>query len=93
MYTLVEAEYEIKDMLHFDGETIEDWIDRDLRRRAIEKGYKDVAISREIDNSEDYDHANRIWFSLTTDRHADGSVVYKAHLNSTNELPRESGVE
>ena len=88
MYTLSEAEYEIKDMLHFDGETIEEWIDRDLRRIAIEDGYVSVPTSRELDTDKSEYGNPRVWFTLVTERKADGSAIYNARLHSSREVPK-----
>lgn len=88
MYVVVEHVYEMKDMIDFDGEHVEAWIDRDMRRRAAEAGYTvNASEMDEVDLRWDEKFQMRIILNVR----ADGVSVYKVALQSPRQLTRADG--
>ena len=89
MYTVSEKTYPMKDMVHFDGQNVEAWINADLRQLAIAEGYPINADEMDEVNM-DWSDKLRMVCKVVID---DGDVnVYKAALHSPKELISSKGV-
>lgn len=89
MYIVVEKTYLMTDMIDFDGENVEEWINADLRKIAIEEGYSINASEMDEVNA---DWGDKLQMVVTMDTQADGITVYKAALRSPASLTRSDGI-
>lgn len=88
MYIIVEKTYPMKDMVHFDGENIEVWINQDLRRQALAEGFTINANEiEEVDMA--WEAKLRMNCKVIDD---DGVNSYEAILQSPRELTSSRGV-
>ena len=89
MFIVVEKTYPMRDMVHFDGQNIEAWINLDLRQLAIAEGF---AINADEMDEVDMDWGDKLRMNCKV-IDDDGVNTYEAMLQSPKSLTSSKGVE